>query len=78
MSRARKFFLLSLEVMKSLSSADLIVFDMDGTLTPSKSAADREMIGLLLKLLDKKKVADNRRRKIYAFSRAACESLAKE
>ena len=36
---------------------DLIVFDMDGTLTPSKSVADREMVGLLLRLLEKKKVA---------------------
>ncbi len=41
----------------SLAAKDLIVFDMDGTLTPSKSAADRAMAGLLLRLLEKKRVA---------------------
>src|SRR5262249_14809304 len=35
----------------------LIIFDLDGTLAPSKSVADKEMIGLLLKLLESKKVA---------------------
>jgi phosphomannomutase len=35
----------------------LIVFDLDGTLAPSKSIADKEMIGLLLLLLEKKRVA---------------------
>lgn len=35
----------------------IIVFDIDGTLTPSKAPADKEMIGLLLGLLDKKSVA---------------------
>ncbi len=43
--------------MKKLSGKDLVVFDMDGTLTPSKSIADREMIGLLLRLLAVKHVA---------------------
>jgi len=36
---------------------EIIVFDIDGTLTPSKAPADKEMIGLLLDLLDKKSVA---------------------
>ena len=35
----------------------LIVFDLDGTLAPSKSAADREMVKLLLELLKKKRIA---------------------
>ncbi|PIY60051.1 HAD family hydrolase, partial [Candidatus Woesearchaeota archaeon CG_4_10_14_0_8_um_filter_47_5] len=35
----------------------IVIFDLDGTLTPSKSAADPEMIALLGKLLEKKKVA---------------------
>ena len=43
--------------MKSLAGKDLVVFDMDGTLTPSKSIADREMVGLLLRLLAVKHVA---------------------
>jgi len=43
--------------MKSFRNKDLIVFDLDGTLAPSKSVIDREMVGLILKLLEKKKVA---------------------
>lgn len=43
--------------MKSLKEKELIVFDMDGTLTPSKSAVDKEMAKLLLSLLEKKRVA---------------------
>jgi HAD superfamily hydrolase (TIGR01484 family) len=35
----------------------LIVFDMDGTLTPSKSIADKAMANLLLQLLEEKKIA---------------------
>ena len=37
-----------------LRQKKLIVFDIDGTLTPSKAPADKEMIGLLLDLLSKK------------------------
>src|SRR3989344_1200041 len=36
---------------------ELIVFDLDGTLEESKMPIDREMAVLLLKLLEKKKVA---------------------
>lgn len=43
--------------MKQLNKKNVIVFDMDGTLTPSKSVADKEMITLLLALLEKKRVA---------------------
>jgi HAD superfamily hydrolase (TIGR01484 family) len=39
------------------SSKQLIIFDLDGTLAPSKSIADREMVKLLLALLERKKVA---------------------
>ncbi|MEK7610047.1 MAG: HAD-IIB family hydrolase [Patescibacteria group bacterium] len=38
-------------------SKQLIIFDKDGTLTPSKSPIDPEMTELLLKLLERKKVA---------------------
>src|ERR1700722_18284591 len=43
--------------MKNYSSKHLIVFDLDGTLAPSKSIADKAMANLLLQLLEKKKVA---------------------
>ena len=35
----------------------LIVIDLDGTLTPSKFDLEPEMAGMLVKLLEKKKVA---------------------
>jgi HAD superfamily hydrolase (TIGR01484 family) len=38
-------------------SKELIIFDLDGTLTPSKSPMDKEMADLLIKLLERKKVA---------------------
>ncbi len=44
-------------MQKNFRNKKLIVFDMDGTLTPSKAPADHEMISLLLRLLDQKKVA---------------------
>ena len=40
-----------------LRDKKLIIFDIDGTLTPSKAPADKEMIRLLLDLLNKKSVA---------------------
>jgi HAD superfamily hydrolase (TIGR01484 family) len=43
--------------VKTFSDRELIVFDMDGTLTPSKSVADREMIRLILALLEQKRIA---------------------
>jgi phosphomannomutase len=43
--------------MKKIANKQLIVFDLDGTLAPSKSSADRKMIGLILKLLEVKKMA---------------------
>ncbi len=38
-------------------SKQLIIFDKDGTLTPSKGPMDSEMAGLFMKLLGQKKVA---------------------
>jgi len=38
-------------------SKKLIIFDLDGTLTPSKSAMDAEMANLLVKLMETKKIA---------------------
>lgn len=38
-------------------SKELIIFDMDGTLTPSRFPVDAEMGGLIMQLLSKKKVA---------------------
>lgn len=42
---------------RKLRQKKVVVFDIDGTLTPSKAPADKEMIGLLLGLLDKRSVA---------------------
>jgi phosphomannomutase len=41
----------------TIDNYDLIIFDLDGTLTPSKSLLEPEMAELLIKLLAKKKVA---------------------
>jgi HAD superfamily hydrolase (TIGR01484 family) len=41
----------------NISKYDLIIFDLDGTLTPSKSALGADMGEALTKLLEKKKVA---------------------
>lgn len=41
---------------KKLSHKKVIIFDLDGTLTESKAALDREMALLLYRLLEKKKV----------------------
>ena len=38
-------------------SKQLVIFDLDGTLTISKSPIDPEMAGLLVKLLERKKIA---------------------
>lgn len=42
---------------KKIPDKDLIVFDMDGTLTPTKAPMDTEMAGLMASLLAVKKVA---------------------
>lgn len=48
---------LTLEDKDKLQKKEIVVFDIDGTLTPSKAPADKEMIDLLLGLLEKKSVA---------------------
>lgn len=47
----------ALQDKQKLRQKKLIVFDIDGTLTPSKAPADKEMIGLILDLLNEKSVA---------------------
>lgn len=47
----------ALQDKQKLGKKKLIVFDIDGTLTPSKAPADKEMINLLLDLLNKRSVA---------------------
>lgn len=42
---------------KELQEKRLIIFDIDGTLTASKAPADKEMINLLLRLLEERSVA---------------------
>jgi phosphomannomutase len=42
---------------KNISNYDLIIFDKDGTLTPSKSPIEADMADLLMKLVAKVKVA---------------------
>ena len=43
--------------LKNLKLKRLIVFDLDGTLAPTKSVMDGEMVKLFIKLLKAKKVA---------------------
>ena len=43
--------------MKKLAGKDLIIFDLDGTLAESKQVVDAEMVGLLGRLLEQKKMA---------------------
>ncbi len=43
--------------MKTFSDKELIVFDLDGTLTPSKAPMKDDVAKMLLRLLQKKKVA---------------------
>jgi phosphomannomutase len=43
--------------LKKLNKKDLIVFDLDGTLAPTKAKMDAEMAGLMKQLLEAKRVA---------------------
>ncbi|MDE2018865.1 MAG: HAD-IIB family hydrolase [Patescibacteria group bacterium] len=45
------------KIRPAYRNKELIVFDLDGTLAPSKSIASKPMIRLILKLLEKKKMA---------------------
>jgi hypothetical protein len=42
---------------KSLSNYDLVIFDLDGTLAPSKSPLEPDMADLLMKLVSRMKIA---------------------
>lgn len=48
---------MKISYQKSIKNKDLIVFDLDGTLAPSKSTIDKEMNSLIEQLLIEKKVA---------------------
>jgi phosphomannomutase len=63
--------------MKSYANKQLIVFDLDGTLAPSKSIADRQMVDLLLNLLEQKKVAVIGGGKYSLFQRQLLDRLPK-
>jgi len=56
----------------------LIIFDLDDTLTPAKSPADKEMIFLLKKLLDKYKVAIITWGKLETIKKQVVDMLEKE
>ena len=70
------------EVSKVPKDKKLIVFDLDGTLTESKSDMDEEMAGLIERLLERKLVAviggakyDTFRRQFLSKLKASMESL---
>lgn len=48
---------MKITILSKIKNKDLVVFDLDGTLTPSKSEMDSETNGLLKELLAVKKVA---------------------
>ena len=58
-----------------LRKKKLIVFDIDGTLTPSKAPADKKMIQLMLRLLDEKPVAIIGGGKYSLFKKQLIEQL---
>src|SRR5258706_5192488 len=61
-----------------LRQKKLIVFDIDGTLTPSKAPADKEMIQLMLGLLDTKSVAIIGGGKYSLFKQQLIDQLPKQ
>lgn len=61
-----------------LRNKNIIVFDIDGTLTASKAPADNEIISLLLKLLDNKSVAIIGGGKYSLFKQQLIEQLPKQ
>lgn len=61
-----------------LRQKKLIVFDIDGTLTPSKAPADKEIVQLLLRLLDEKSVAIIGGGKYSLFKEQLIEQLPKK
>lgn len=65
----------ALHDIQKIREKKLIVFDIDGTLTLSKANADKEMIRLLLKLLDTKSVAIIGGGKYLLFKQQLIEQL---
>ncbi len=59
----------------AIRNAELVVFDLDGTLAPSKSAMDPEMTDLLVKLLEVRKVAIISGGKLGQFKKQVLVSL---
>lgn len=57
MRQAHGYAGMFMELKKSFKNKKLIVFDMDGTLTPSKAPMRRDIAGLLERLLERKIVA---------------------
>lgn len=68
----------ALDDKNKLRNKDIIVFDIDGTLTASKAPADKEMIELMLRLLDKKSVAIIGGGKYSLFKEQLIEQLPKQ
>lgn len=61
--------------LKKLKPKKLIVFDLDGTLAPTKSPMDKQMTTLMAKLIEKKKVAAISGAKIDLFKLQLLEPL---
>ena len=61
--------------LKNIKDKDLIVFDLDGTLAKTKSTIDKEMGGLLIRLLKAKKVAVIGGGKIELFREQLLDNL---
>lgn len=68
----------ALDDKNKLRNKEIIVFDIDGTLTASKAPADKEMIQLMLLLLDKKSVAIIGGGKYSLFKEQLIEQLPKQ
>lgn len=59
----------------AIKNAELIIFDLDGTLAASKSSMDAEMTDLFAKLLEKRKVAIISGGKFLQFKKQVIASL---
>jgi len=68
---------MKLKNFKKLNQKELVVFDLDGTLALTKSTMDKEMVGLMQKLLESRKVAVIGGGKYQLFQFQLLEPLAK-
>lgn len=64
-----------MKLLKKFKEKELVVFDLDGTLVRSKSTMDKEMVSLLLRLLEKKRVAVISGGKLEQFDRSLLQPL---